>query len=213
MFFRWKQLLIWGPCLAALFALGWWRGQNPDFDWRVYVQSPETLVILTPDPSWIPNDILSRLTEGTRTELRIEKIEDFADFEAKLVVVDAPDLIWIPLSWARGLSSRGLLFSLGEDLVSEKVHADFRTATKDYSYMPVAWAPDDGELRIEGLAVPLNAKHRQAALDLVLRWTSPDLASRQIRAIPAASTLAFSSNADLPFEKKVDSLRNSSLLR
>lgn len=208
-----RTAFLWIPLLSALFALGWWRGQHPDFHWRSIFYTADSVVILTPDPEWIPADFLRAISEQTETELRVEQIADFADFEARLVLLDAPGLVWIPAEWARGLSAHGLLLPLGEGRLIERVHADFRSATKDDSYLPVAWAPAEGALRIEGLAVPVNGKDRSTAIAAVLAWTNAENASRQIRAIPAASALSFSDDADLPFDKKAKSLRNRTLIQ
>lgn len=186
---------------------------NPDFQWRWIWGSDEPLIVLTPDPSWIPPDFLRRLSKDTGLRFEIEKIDDFADFEARLVPLDAPALVWLPSTWAKGLAEQSLLlpFTDSPDLPA-RVHPDFRDRDKGTeAFIAVLWALNGSELRIEGLALPTNGKNRLAALRALRAWTSPENAKTQILASAANSALLFSSQSDLPFERRADALRNRPL--
>lgn len=209
---RWKEVVLWGLCFTALFALGWWRGTNPDFTWRGLLFTPDEVIILTSDRSWLPDAFIDELSKAADAKIRIEEVQDFADFEARLVTADAPPLIWIPLSWAKGLASQDLLFPAGvRRALRNSVHKDFRSIAPDLTFLPVLWSFDTSVLRIEGLAVPMNSPHRRTGMMLATIWTRTELAHRQLDLVPVASALTFSSASDLPFERRADALRNHPL--
>lgn len=211
---RWREILLWGLCFAALFAFGWWRGSHPDFKWSGLLGPDQPLIVLTPDPAWIPPGFLIRLSRETGLQFQLEKIDDFADFEARLVPLDAPALVWLPSTWAKGLASQSLLLPFGDapDLPA-RVHPDFRERESNGSeaFLAVLWKQQDNELRVEGLALPTNGKNRLAALRALRAWTSPELAKLQVLGSDANSALEFSSHSDLPFERRADALRNQPL--
>lgn len=206
------ESILWGLCFTALFFFGWFRGREPEIGWRTLFGSPPPLVILTPDASWLPKDFLQIVAKNTETELHLEIIQDFADFEARLVPLDAPAMIWVPMAWARGLASQGLLLDLSDrpDL-ADRTDADFQSADVGNTFIPVLWKHEDGELRIEGLALPSTGRDRAAALRVMAKWLSPEIAAELTRKTPAASALEFSNTSDLPFEKRADALRNRPL--
>lgn len=204
---------LWGLCFTGLFAFGYWRGAHPDFSMRSFWSSPESVTVLTNDAAWLPEDFLRKLSKEAAVEIHVEQVEDFADFEARLITADAPALIWIPLSWAKGLASQHLLFPAGERrALRNRVHSDFRSIAPELTYLPVLWNVENNELQIEGLALPANGRDRRMAMIIATIWTNTDVATAQLRALPGTrSALTFSTTSDFPFERRADDLRNHPL--
>lgn len=169
--------------------------------------------MLTNDSSWLPEEFLRRLSKEAAVEVHVERIEDFADFEARLILADAPALVWIPLSWAKGLASQHLLFPAGaRRALRNRVHSDFRSIAPELTYLPILWDVENNELQIEGLALPANGIDRRMAMQIAMLWTSTDLAMAQLANLPKArSALSFSTTSDLPHERRADDLRNHPL--
>lgn len=212
---RWPEITLWGLLFAVLFALGWVRGNHPQWSWRDLLPSRDPIVIMTSDANWLPATFIKKISEETEMEFRIEKVDDFTDFEARMVLLDAPSLVWIPLSWAKGLDSQKLLRPYVLKSRDRKlIHPDFATMTPDLSYIPVLWQIENSDLHLEGLAIPSNAKDRGAALKILEKWISSENALAQLKAVPGVSSaLSFSDQADLQPEQKASALRNQSLLR
>lgn len=207
------ELFLWGLCFTALFSFGWWRGAHPDFAWRSFYSSSDAVILMTPESSWIPDEFLQKLSKDAQVEIRVERVDDFADFEARLLIADAPSLVWIPLSWAKGLASQHLLYPAGERrALRNKVHPDFRSIAPELTYLPVLWNLEKSELRIEGLAIPMNGADRREGMRIATLWTNTEWAEEQLKDLPdSRSALSFSSSSDLPFERRADDLRNHPL--
>ncbi|MBX2986448.1 MAG: hypothetical protein KF802_00995 [Bdellovibrionaceae bacterium] len=209
---NWREGALWAFLFALLFGVGWFRGAHPDFHWQDYFSSSKPLVILTPNRDWLPESFVQRLSKEIDQEIRIEVVEDFADFEARLIPMDSPPLLWMPSSWAEALGSQGLLTELAPQSpwVRDQVSADFiQPVTARLFFVPLLWDVEDQSLRVEGVAIPHGGENRAAALAALRKWLKPTVALAHVRDVPEAATTVLSlEEKNLPHEKRASSLRD-----
>lgn len=209
---RLREVLLWGLLLAALFTAGWVRGASPDFRWKkLFPLSSGPVVILASDRSWIPDNVLQKIEKETKQEIRIEVVPEFADFEARVIPLDSPPLLWVPASWAEALGNQGLLGDLGapEEDLKNKISPDFLGSESAPSrFLPLLWTIQNKELRVEGFAFSHGEAGRLEALTVLQAWFKNETALLQTTSVPASSALQSLDQENLPYEKRSRSLRD-----
>lgn len=171
-------------------------------------------MLLAYDSRNMKESFLRELEEAAGVPLKLEVIEDFADFEARLVTQDAPGLVWLPPAWARALAHQNLLVGLRalRNELEKAVSPDFRrsSALNDWTDVPLLWSLKDRRIRIESLAIAANTPDARRALKVLREWLRPEIAVRQVQLGEDSSTLLSLDQWDLPFERRARSLRDHS---
>lgn len=209
---RLREVLLWGLLLAALFAAGWVRGASPDFQWKkIFPSASGPLIILAHDRTWLPEEVLQKIAKETKQEIQVEVVPEFADFEARVIPLDSPPLLWVPASWAQALGNQGLLGDLGyqEEDLQNKISPDFVSSEATTEcFLPFLWIIQNKELRVEGFAFSHGEKGRYEALTVLRTWFKNENALMQTMATPASSALQSLDQENLPYEKRSRALRD-----
>ncbi len=211
---RKKEYAFWAVFLFFIFGVGWIRGYRPEIDWESVLGKEKPLLILVPQNSWLTAESVRFLSEKIKRDLRLEPIDDFEEFEARLVPLDSPSLVWLPASWAEAFEEQDLLadFDRLNEEIREKVSPDFVSIeTVKPHFLPLLWAVEKQTLRVEGFATPHGGTDRSGAIKALRALLSTEQALRFVRESAAASTLRSLDEEDLPLEKKSRTLRDLGL--
>lgn len=208
---RKKEVLLWAFLLIVLFSAGWFRGYRPEINWRSFFGEQPPLVILAPEEAWLNQDLAKLLGEILERPVVLEQIDDFTEFEARLIPQDTAPLVWMSANWARAFHAQGLLsdFDRLNKVIRDKVSPDFQFAEAPVPvFLPLMWARQSELTRIEGFALPSGGRERADALKLMRRLLRDENSIEFARKAPVATTLRALDNADLPLEKKALFLRD-----
>lgn len=211
---RKKEYALWTAFFVLLFLIGWAKGYHPKFDFEAIWGRPKPLLILSYGSPWLTNDFIQNLSEETKIDIQIETVDDFTEFEARLIPLDSPALVWAPISWIKAFSEQGLLANLEEELGSsafDQLSPDFKSDSPQSSFIPLLWSMENKTLRIEGLAIPHGGDQRSAARKIIHAWLKKDLMLSFVKKSPASSTLRSLDHEDLSLEKKSRTLRDLDL--
>lgn len=190
------------------------RGYKPEIDWESIFGKEKPLVLLAPENSWLTREVAQNLSEQIKRDVQIEIIDDFEEFEARLVPLDSPSLVWLPASWAAAFEGQDLLadFDRLNEEIRTKVSPDFvAIETGKPHFLPLLWSVEKNNLRVEGFAIPHGGTDRSGAIKALRSLLATDQALRLTRESPAASTLRSLDEEDLPHEKKSRTLRDLGL--
>jgi hypothetical protein len=138
---RSREVLLWAFFLALCFWAGYLKGFLPlTFKQDLFVKGP--VRILNATPFDFPQDFVKALEEDFGQKVEIQRIKNWDELQAKMVVKNGPNLILAPAYWSQDLANENLLLRLNplQSKIEKRLSPDFISLQgKNLNVLPLYW--------------------------------------------------------------------------
>jgi len=142
---RSREFFLWAFILAICFWAGYLKGYLPlTFKQSLFAKGP--VRILNATPFDFPVDFIKALEEDFGQKLEIQRVKNWDELQAKMVIKNGPNLILAPAFWSQDLAKENLILRLNpiQSKIEKRLSPDFISLQgKNLNVLPLYWTVTD----------------------------------------------------------------------
>jgi len=138
---RSREVLLWTFFLALCFWAGYLKGFLPlTFKQNLFIKGP--VRILNATPFDLPTDLVHTLEEDFGQKVEIQRIKNWDELQAKMVIKSGAHLVLAPAYWSQDLAKESLILRLNplQSKIEKRLSPDFISLQgKNLNVLPLYW--------------------------------------------------------------------------